>query len=1479
MQTIARSSFTTVKTEGGLLPADLLQRIAEGREVEGLRPEDYHLLPGERLNEAINRAWNRCLGAWLSFDEQRRKLPATDTGVTLTRERWLLVLFQELGYGRLQLQRSGLQSDDGTTYPISHLWETTPIHLVTFRQALDRRSEAATQVKRSPHSMMQELLNRSRTYTWGFISNGLQLRILRDNASLRRAAYVEFDLESMMTGELYAEFALLWLVCHQSRVERLGEVEIGRLETGDEQDLHTEDDDISSDDAQSPISQSPISQSPISTSWLERWSKLAAEQGTRAMDALRDGVAEAIGALGSGFLAHPANQALRTRLRDGELSTQAYYQQLRRLVYRLIFLFVAEERGLLLLPDTPPSMRKRYEDYYSLRRMRSLAGATRGGPHPDLYRQVRLLFTLLRAGYPPLGLPGLGSFLFSERSTPDLDQAELANQAWLTAIRALAYTVENGVRRPVDYRNLDSEELGSIYESLLDLHPDVNLTAATFALNLGAGSERKTTGSHYTPTPLVESLLDTALEPVVADRLRQASRVTSQTARVTSQTARVTSHESRVVDDASLVTRDASLVTDDASLVTRQEAAILSIKVLDGAAGSGHMLIGAGRRLAKHLARIRTGDDEPAPADLRAALRDVVRHCLYGVDVNDMAVELCKVALWMETMEPGKPLSFLDAHIQCGNSLIGVTPGLDIGEIPDDAFQPVTGDDKTTATGLRRRNRKEREGQLALDFTGREPEEVTAQTAAWRAQQMAVLGAAAEDDVTQVHAKENAYAAYLQSEQYRWSRLECDVWTAAFFWQIPAGDPATLPAPTQAVLTDVRAGKLKRHEALLKTVRRIAKRHQFFHWAVQFPEVFAGSSQTSGVTSHQSGMTDDELLVTRDASLVTHDKAGFDVILMNPPWERIKLQEREWFAARSPEIAAAPNAAARRRLIAALKENDPALWRAFQADVRAAESKSHFIRNSGHYPLCGRGDVNTYAVFAELVRQVMAPTGRVGIITPTGIATDDTTKFYFQDVMETGALASLYDFENRLAIFPGVHRSYKFSLLTLRGADAEPDKPAEFVFFALDVDHLREEERRFTLTAAEIALLNPNTRTCPIFRSRRDAELTKAIYRRVPVLIKEGPPEENPWGVRFATMFHMSNDSHLFHTRAQLEQAGWRLEGNRFVRGDAVMLPLYEAKMLHQFDHRWATYDGLETRELTIAEKADPGYTVLPRYWVEKQQVEARLNDYTRGWLIGFRDICRSTDERTAIFSVLPRVGVGHKAPIIFPGKSPILNACLLGNFSSYSFDYISRQSVGGTSMAYFIVKQLLVLPPETYTNPCPWTQPLTSEASRVTHDASLVPSHASRVTLSDWLLPRVLELTYTAWDLEPFALDIMWQAAGVTGHESRVTSHASRVTPDASPVTRHPPFRWDEERRFLLRCELDAAYFHLYSIARDDVEYILETFPIVKRKDIARFGEYRTKRVILEIYDDMATAMQGGAPYQTRLNPPPADARVAHEG
>ena len=369
--------------------------------------------------------------------------------------------------------------------------------------------------------------------------------------------------------------------------------------------------------------------------------------------------------------------------------------------------------------------------------------------------------------------------------------------------------------------------------------------------------------------------------------------------------------------------------------------------------------------------------------------------------------------------------------------------------------------------------------------------------------------------------------------------------------------------------------------------------------------------------------------------------------------------------------------------------------------------------------------------------------------------------------------------------------------------------------------------------------MNPNTGTCPIFRSKRDAEINKAIYRRVPVLIREGDSEVNPWGISFLRMLDMANDSGLFRTREELEGDGWVLDGNDFRRGEETYLPLYEAKMVHHFDHRFGTYEGQtdsqanqgKLPELDDAQHSDPDHISLPWYWVPRAEVEQRLCDrWDRGWLLGWRDICRNTDTRTVIPSLVPRVGIGHTFPLALPVVDDwSLGAALYANLTTYALDYIARQKIGGTHVTYGLIKQFPVFSPEVYRHPLGW--------------GPEIPAY-------DWLLPRILELTYTAWDLEPFARD-----CGYDG----------------------PPFRWDAGRRFLLRCELDAAFFHLYGLNRDDSAYILDTFPVVRKRDEAQHGEYRTARVILEVYDRMAEATCGAVPYAALLDPPPADPRVAH--
>lgn len=1362
--------FQTIRSEGGLLPSDLLRRVLDPRStLPGMRPEDYGLSAGERLNEVITQSWNRLRKHWAEFRAAGVRLPEGEAGTGLTNDKWSLLLLRELGFGFLPT--SAGPEIGGRTYAISRFFGPVPVHLVGCGLSLDRRAAGQRgAAAANPHGLVQEFLNHSPGHLWGIVSNGLRLRLLRDNQALSRQSFLEFDLEAMFTGEVYSDFVLFWLMAHASR---FAPREGGRPET----------------------------------CWLEQWTKEAVEQGTRALGDLRGGVERALQILGEGFTSHPRNTALRDALRSGKVTLADFHGQLLRVVYRLIFLFVAEDRTLegqpLLHPrddsEAARIARERYAAYYSTARLRELAGKIKGGRHGDLWRQFQLVVGAL-SGKPEfaavrehLALPTLGSFLWAPASTAALNDAELANHDFLEALRHLAFTRQGKVLRSVDYRNLGAEELGGVYESLLALTPQIGSDGKSFTFAEFAGNERKITGSYYTPDSLVQCLLDSALDPVVEEAIKGKTGAEA-------------------------------------------EKAILALKVCDPAVGSGHFLVGAAHRLARHLARVRAlahGESEPSPLLYQQALRDVIGHCLYGVDLNPMAAELCKVGLWVEALEPGKPLTFLDHHIRVGNSLLGATPELIAEGLPDDAFTPIEGDDKKACAVLKKYNRAAREGLGGLYAQENDETQARLEEAAEALEELP------DDRPEDIRAKELAFRRKEETEEYRRKKQLADAWCAAFVirkYFPPLAHDQRFAAKEPFGITQGHLNALVKGQQLpaeLRTeVERLAGQYQFFHWYLAFPEVFA--------------------------------KGGFDCVLGNPPWEHTELKEKEWFAERRPDIAGAITGAERKRMIEVLKHEEPELYATFTEALREHDGVSHFLGNSGRFPRCGRGRINLYAVFAEAMRNLLNERGRTGCVLPTGIATDDTTKFFFQDVVEKKSLVSLFDFENRLGLFPEVDSRMKFCLFTAGRGLRPTAENAEFVFFAHAVEDLSDPERPFTLSAEDIALLNPNTRTCPIFRSRRDAELTKAIYRRVPVLIREardGRPEENPWGIRFKQgLFNMTSDSHLFRTREQLEADGWQLDGNIFRKGDEEYLPLYEAKMIHHFDHRWATYDGMNTRDLTLVEKQDPARVVLSRYWVRAADVQAALANagWNRKWLLGWRDITNTTNERTVIFSLIPPVGVGHTCPIMLPACDAGQCALLGSSLATLVHDFSARQKVGGTHLTYGYLNQLPVIHPCVYASTVPWISQL--------------------VVLRNWLLPRILELTYTAWDLESFARDCGWSG---------------------------PPFRWDEERRFLLRCELDAAFFHLYLPAdrngdwraaegetaedlvrlkasfptpRDAVAYIMDTFPIVRRKDEEKYDDdYRTKRVILEIYDAMQESMRTGRPYQTRLNPPPADPRCCH--
>lgn len=1279
-------TVSTIRTVGGLLPPETLEAITTG-ELDGLKPGTYGLAESETVREAANRSWERLRGAWLAF---RRTVPlGEETGhqIETTRSQWLRVLFDELGYGRLPAVPAGGLAVGDASYPVSHLWQRTPLHLLGVGVDLDHRTPGvAGAARQAPHSMLQELLNRSPDHLWGILTNGLELRLLRDSAALVRQAYVQFDLAGMFDGEVFADFTVMWQLCHASRVEP-----------------------------------QPDPSAAPTTCWLERWREDSTTRGTRALKRLSAGVQQALNILGAGFLT--ATPSLRDQLRDGTLTAREYHRLVLRVVYQLLVLFVAEDRNLLHHDQATPEQRRRYAQHFSTERLRRRAqGRHTAERHTDRWTALRLITRGLgnEEGLPALGLPGLGG-IYDSGSLGPLEDAALTNRDLLAAVRALSLTRdETGMARAVDYRNLGAEELGSVYESLLELVPDYDAQTGRYALDVAAGNDRKKSGSYYTPADLVDVLLDETLTPVL----------------------------------------------DEAAADSDPEAALLAITVCDPACGSGHFLVAAGRRIARRLATHRTGEAEPAEPALRDAMRDVISHCLYGVDLNPLATELAKVALWLEALEPGRPLSFLDAHIKVGNALLGATPELVDSGLPEAAFAALDGDDPTTLSKRRRRNREEtiHSEQAELDFG-------TPSRNFGKAFQE--LADAPERTLTDVHAKAAAWQAAEEDPALTQARLAADAWCAAFVWYHQADTtPGLTAGDIRRILSQGPTGIQPEQVA---EVRRLRDRYRFFHWHLEFPEVLPG---------------------------------GFTCVVGNPPWEQMELQEKQFFATSAPEIANAQTSSKRKKLIEALREGRPALWEQYRHAVRDIESENVLVRASGRYPLTARGRMNTYALFAEAALSIVAKHGRSGMVLETAIATGDNTAPFFRKLVETNTLASFLDFENEAKIFPDVTNRFRFAILVATGGVAV--KAASFAFSTRHVYELAA--KRFNLAPAEILQVNPNSGTSPIFRTRRDAEITINIHRDLKIFWRDDAVDGNLWNVRFSQgLFNMASDSGVFHDEDSLRGEGWTSVGNSFAREGAAMLPLYEAKMTRHFDHRFATYAGATQAQinkgtlprLTIEDHCNPAIAPWPRYWVSKSDVDSELaTKWTKDWLLGWRDIAKDTDERTMIATVIPRSAVGDKFLLIFTHADH--PACLQANLSSLILDYCARQKHAGTSLKYHVVKQLPIIEPAAYTAPAAWRP-----------DQSL----------SEWISTRVLELSYTSWDMQPYAQD--------------VGDHG-------------PPFQWNEERRAQLRAELDGAYLHLYGLDRDDAAHVIDSFFVLRKNEERQYGEFRTRRLVLAAYDAM---------------------------
>lgn len=895
---------------------------------------------------------------------------------------------------------------------------------------------------------------------------------------------------------------------------------------------------------------------------------------------------------------------------------------------------------------------------------------------------------------------GGASFLWdSTRSTPWLSRCSVSDAVLSSFIKQ--------VRSCVQDARVSEILWGSVLERLLSRHMYICPTTRAATLQTASGHQRKITGSYYTPDVLIHAMLDCSFEPLIEETLQRNDSI----------------------------------------------EALRALRICDPSCGSGFFLLAVVQRLTHCI--ITHTSRSLSKQQVQEILNGVIEHCVYGVDIQPLAVELCIFHLWQKTDWSVREWGRLYAHIRVGNSICGTTRQAASTLFTKEALKPIVGDDPEVAKRWKKIHRKQ----------------VDSAPIHWRE------APGQSQECTQFELFPSKVEDVQSKQEALWVWSVADIWCSSFVWPKTDEAPALSHSNVHAWMhmPQTLSGSVE------STLRDIREQFAWFHWELAFPELFS---------------------VQMDAG-----QRGFDLIIGNPPWERMKLQEREWFSSRKPAIASAKRASERRSMIADLQEQQPHLFSAYIRAKRRQEGMRHFARHSGLYPLSSGGDVNLYTLFVEKSRALISKTGRIGLIVPSGIATDHTSRAFFQDMMSSQALDGLFDFENTPGFFPDVSSRMRFSLLSLKGTGVQTKRPPSFLFFAHSPEEMRTPERQFSLTEQDLRLLNPNTQTCPIFRSNRDAEITLAVYRRFPVL--EDESKEARHAPRFIRMFDMTNHSSLFHAHTALMKAGGVREGYALRVAQEEYLPLYEGKMYDAFDHRCADVETTDNVArpgqpvlLSSEEHASPTRFVQPQFWVRKVDVDTMCQwSQGRSWFLTFKDVTSPTNSRTCISTILPYLAVANSSPILhLPHASARELACVCGYLNSFALDYIARQKISSLHLNFFIVKQLPFPDFSEYMQPSPWC-----------------PS----MNLLDWIAVRVVQLVCTSMDVLSFAEDCAVEGA---------------------------PFKWDVEQRWTMRCELDAAFFWLFGCSIEDVEYILDTFPVIRKRELAAWGNYRTKERIVEL-------------------------------
>jgi len=1241
------------------------------------------------------------------------------------RNKWMLKFFRELDfeplYQRENFEAGGIEANlshkgwpdgDIESYGEMEGRKAPILHTVEPGQKLDEKPEDAPRGARSPHDKLQESLNASDEQDWAIVTNGLTLRVLRDYYHTYTRGYVEFDLENLFTNRNYGDFRALYRLCHASRFI---------------EPVLTEEED---EEIETP---------------LEQLYQVALSTGVKVGQDLQENVVSALETLGNGFLDTEIEAALEE---GGQDAAEEYYQDLLYVVYRLLFLMFAEQRGMMSQRDSF------YTEEYSITKLRERAEQReQGDKNTDLWEGLKATFQLVGEGDERLGVPGYNGGLFDDDNIEYILNAECPNEKLLSAVDDLTHIEQEGYRQRISYADLGVEEIGAVYESLLEFSPqlaetvieleDRTISPGSFYLD-DRGMERKETGSYYTDPGLVDELIKSALKPVVEDQV------------------------------------------DNNVPIEIQEQQLLDITVCDPACGSGAFLIAANNFLGQRLAEIRSDSLYSDERTVRQARRSVVQHCIYGVDLNPMAVELAKVSLWINSAVENKPLNFLDHRIRQGNSLIGATREVVNEGLPEDAYETSKGRDWHNGNKIRKKVRKENKGldnneNIQADLNWEWEEQESYINLAEKIEDIS------EENIEDIGRKEEFYHRLQESSEFLREKMVLDVWTAAFFW--PMDHPrAEYPTPkiierikrnppSLTELSESNIDELNEISSMCKKAREIASRQSFFHWEIEFPEVFYG------------------------------EKSGFDCVLSNPPWEELRADESEFFAVSAPEIANAPKSE-RGSMIESLQDTNPELYDEWKEHDNNLDRMKRFLNNSPTISKGSVGKTNTYPLFTFLNSEIISRDGRSGFVIKTALATDHDYSDLFEELVTNGRVVSLYDFENQQGYFPNIEDRLRFSLLTLRG-DSKRDEPLKLIFRLLDVDKL-SSTTTLNISIDELEKLSAGTYQLPNIDSNRDLQILQRISS-VDSNINLNS-DTSSWDIYWGIMY----DSGKVQDHALIrEDFADKKEYDLFeCSGDGEdLVGLYEGRYIDYFDHRRRTFENVEKENRfgraiggTVGgdDKQDPDYEIEPRYWIQKTRVEDFLinHDWEYNWLFVYGRYTKDTNSRTYSGAFIPRTGSSSSAPLLLPRnyeseKDAAKRAIVFAAISnSHIFDYLIRNNLTGTTMGKNLITRMIV--PD-------------------------YPYIAGKPDVVDKVVDRVINLTYTSHSLKPLA-----EAVGSTG----------------------PPNNWDRSEREQLQYQLDAIVSHLYKLEKSELSDILDTFRSQKEDENEEYGYYRTKEKTIEYFE-----------------------------